>query len=200
MAEKKEYSSEFKAKVALQALEQNKKDLEPLAKKYEVPVSLILTWAVQLEENAAGVYDASEEPVDIEYGPIPVDIEVESREIEISLKNGVMSDDLNYMRLASWSVIGLILVIVFMQMLVEIFQVNIGKHPEQVIGEDAFYEVTEKKHEAKKRLSSFGVVDKETNVYRVPVDMVIEQMAQDAEADTTNKDLLEKIDPTPVEK
>lgn len=200
MADKQEtYSSEFKAEVALNALARNKKNLEPLSEQYQVPVSLILTWAVQLEQNAAGVYDTTSEPTDIEAEPEPVDIKIDSRDMEVSIEQGVMSDDLNYMRLVSWTVIGLIVVAVFIQMLIEMFQINISKSPEQVVGEDAYHAVTHKKREAKIELSSFGVVNEEEGVFRVPIDMVIEQMAENATPDTTAEDLLEKIDPTPVE-
>lgn len=195
---KKPYSSEFKAEVALQALARNKKNLEPLSERYDIPVSLILTWAVQLERNAAGVYEASSEPTDIEAEPTAVDIEVGSKEMEASLEQGVMSDTLNYRRLVSWTVIGLIVITIFVQMLIEMFQINMSKSPEQVIGEDAFQQVTHKKREAKVRLSTFGVMNEEATTYRVPIDMVIEQMAEDPAPDTADS-LLERIDPTPVE-
>ena len=200
MADNKEtYNSEFKAKVALKALARNKKNLEPLSERYDVPVSLILVWAAQLEQNAAGVYEVSTAPDIEEVQPAPVDIEISSVEIANSLEQGVMSDDLNYKRLVAWSFIGLILVTVFTQMLIEIFQINTSKHPEQVPGNDAFYEVTQDKREARKRLSTYGVMNEEGTIFRVPVDMVIEQMAEQAAPDTVANDLMEKIDPTPVE-
>lgn len=196
---KQQYTSEFKAKVALKALARNKKNLEPLSEEYNVPVSLILIWAVQLERNAAGVYEVSSEPTDVDYEPIPVDIDVESREVAASIEQGVMSDTLNYKRLTSWTILGLMLVAVFTQMLIEMFQITTSKSPEQVIGEDAFHQVTHKKREAKVKLSSFGVVDAENDVYHVPIDMVIKQMAEDAVPDTVADELLEQIDPTPIE-
>lgn len=200
MANKKEqYSSEFKAKVALKALARNKKDLEPLSERYNVPVSLILVWSAQLEQNAAGVYDVTNEPDIEDFKPESVDLEVTSIELANSLEQGVMSDHLNYKRLIAWAIIGLILVAVFTQMLIEIFKVETSVMPEQVVGEHAFYKVTQKKREARQELSSFGVVDEESGIYRVPVEMVIEQMANDATPDTAAEDLMKKIDPTPVE-
>ncbi|MDX1617459.1 MAG: hypothetical protein R3224_01650, partial [Balneolaceae bacterium] len=50
--EEQSYSVEFKTKVAKEALEQDKKNLDRLSDKYDVPVSTILSWTVQLEKNA----------------------------------------------------------------------------------------------------------------------------------------------------
>ncbi len=198
MAEKEHYSSEFKAKVALQALARNKKNMEPLSERYDVPVSLILVWAVQLERNAAGVYEASAPPEEVLHAPIPVDIEIDNADMANSIEQGVMSDKLNYKRLISWTIIGLMLVAIFTQMLIEMFQITTSRSPEQVSGQDAFYEVAQKKQEAEEQLSTFGVANEEGTIYRVPVDLVIEQMAREAASDTPDS-LLERIDPTLVE-
>lgn len=197
MSEKNQkYESEFKIKVAKEALAKDKKDLEPLSEQYGVPVSLILTWAVQLEEKGEDSFTA-ESDSDIESND-KVDLKVGTHEVSLGLQNGVMSDNLNYRRLGSWTVVGVIVVLVFMQMLVEIFKVEKSREPEQIAGEHAFYKVTTKKDKAQEKISSFGIVDEENNVYRVPVDMVIEQMAE-APNDSTKKNLIEKVDPTPVE-
>src|SRR5699024_3110691 len=138
MANKKnQYSSEFKSEVALKALARDKKNLEPLSKRYKVPVSLILVWATQLEENPAGIDEGSEElPVEQDE-PAPIDLEIKGNETINSFKQGVMGDNLNYKRLIAWTVIGLILVTIFVQMLIEIFGIGNGRRPQQIGGEHA---------------------------------------------------------------
>lgn len=185
MANKKEqYSSEFKAEVAFKALAQGNKNLETLSERYNVPVSLILVWSAQLEQNASHIYETTQEPAAADVVPASIDLEVIGVEVSNSLKQGVMSDNLNYKRLITWAVMGLILATVFVQMLIEIFKINIGRTPEVIAGEHAFYEVTTKKLEAHEKLSTFGVVDDSVGIYRVPIDMVIEQMAQEATSDS----------------
>src|SRR5699024_6441316 len=85
------------------------------------------------------------------------------------------------------------------QMLIEIFGIGNGRRPQQIGGEHAFYQVTRKKQKAQKEISTFGVMDEKSDIYRVPIDMVIEQMAQEAAPDTTSEELLEKIEPATVE-
>lgn len=192
------YSPELKKEVAQKALSRNKKRLEPLSEEYGVPTSLILTWAVALEKDNS-VFDQLADNADKEEEVETVDLKINNQDIQQSVLQGVMSDDLNYRRLVSWSVIGVIIITIFAQMLIESYEVGIGKMPEQIAGEQAFYKVTHKKNQATKELNSFGVVDEEKGIYRVPVDMVMEQMAEKTAPDTTQKELLDKIDPTPIE-
>src|SRR5680860_275155 len=108
------YSPAFKAKVALEALARNKKNLEQLSDVYDVPVSVILTWTVQLERNAAAVYTVSSAPTDVEVErDTIVDVEIADEEIKQSISVGVMGDKLNYKRLGFWSLLGVLFVVVF---------------------------------------------------------------------------------------
>jgi transposase-like protein len=63
MASQEEYSPEFKAKVAAEALAQDRKNLDKLSAKYDVPVSLILTWASKYEKDPES-FETSDAPVD----------------------------------------------------------------------------------------------------------------------------------------
>jgi len=55
---RKQYSSEFKAKVALQALK-NEETVAQLAARYEVHPTMIHTWKRNLLEGAANIFDKS---------------------------------------------------------------------------------------------------------------------------------------------
>lgn len=196
------YNSEFKKEVAKKALSRNKKNLEPLSEEYDVPTSLILTWAVQLEEDETAFDQSTDNGSSEGAENETVDLEINSHEIQESVTQGVMSDDLNYRRLVSWTIVGVVIVAIFAQMLIESYTLGKSVMPEQIAGEHAFYQVTRKKNQAQQQLSSFGVVDKKKGIYRVPIEMAIEKMAQKAATDTTDstkKELLDKKDPTPVE-
>lgn len=179
-----QYSSEFKAKVALEALAQNKTNLDRLSDKYDVPVSVILTWCVQLERNASNVYSATTEPEDISSPAednLVVDVEIEDEEVSQSVSYGVMGDKLDYKKLMFWSVLGIIFVVIFVQLLKEMHEISKQVNEDRIAANSSFYDIKEQQQENMKRISTFGVVDLEKGIYRIPVDTVIKQMTVDVE-------------------
>lgn len=184
-SEDNNYTPEFKAKVALEALTQKKQNLDRLSDKYDVPVSKILTWTVQIEKNAAHVF-SSVESKETEDQPSTeqeevMEVDVSDEDVAESLSYGVMADNLNYKRLAFWSVLGVILVIIFVQALVEMYQYNTQVTRERISAQSEYYEVNRINNEAEETLSSFGVVDPEEGIYRIPIDSAMNEMAADTE-------------------
>ena len=181
--EEQNYTSEFKTKVAQKALEQDKQNLDGLSDKYDVPVSLILNWTVQLEKGGAEVFNtaeaqASEQPKPgIDEGE-SVDLEVEDPDVAESISFGVMHDDLNYKRLVFWSILGIILVLIFVKGLVEMYQYNMDVTRERISENSEFYQVNRLKRDAEETLSSFGVVDPEQGIYRIPIDSAMNDIAR----------------------
>lgn len=177
------YSSKFKAKVAQEALDRNKKNLEPLSDKYNVPVSVILTWAVQLERNDATVFATAEESSDVNTTKesTAVDVEIDDEEVSQGITKGVMRNNLDYKKLTFWSVLGVIFVVIFVQLLVEMYQLTSQANQERVSAQSEYYEVAEQNRKDRERLSSFGVVNIEEGIYRIPIDSVINDMAVDGE-------------------
>ncbi|MFH5831539.1 transposase [Halalkalibaculum sp. DA3122] len=179
--EDRTYSSEFKAKVAQAAIDQGKQNLDQLSKKYDVPVSTILTWAVQLEKDAESFYQGSEETEKAEEhisDQEEVDVEVTDKEIMDSIDYGVMFDRLNIRRLVFWSVLGTILVVIFVFALREMYEYNRLLSQDAASGSTEFYQVNQQKLEATETLNSFGVVDLENGIYRIPIDSAINEMAE----------------------
>lgn len=180
--EKHNYSADFKKEVAQKALDQSKKNLDKLSKKYDVPVSVILMWATEFEKGGEDVFESekdenasSEEPIE------SVDVEVTDQELADSVEHGVMQDKLNYKRLIFWSVFGTILVLVFVRGLYEMYQYNTQVTQERVSSESEYYQVNQMKKEARQQLNSFGVVDLENGTYRIPIDSAINKVAADEE-------------------
>ncbi len=180
--EDKTYDAEFKARVAKEAIEHDKKNLDRLSKKYDVPVSTILTWAVQLEKNAEDVFESSEEPETVQEhisDQEEVEVEVTDEEIVDSIDYGAMHDRLNISRLTFWSVLGTVLVILFIFALREMHQYNRLISEEAASGSTEYYQVNQQNREATETLNSFGVVDLENGIYRIPIDSAINEMAED---------------------
>lgn len=180
--EKHNYSADFKKEVAQKALDQSKKNLDKLSNKYDVPVSVILMWATELEKGDEDVFETNEDENASSQEPIEsVDVEVTDQELADSVEHGVMQDKLNYKRLIFWSVFGTILVIVFVRGLYEMYQYNSQVTQERVSSESEYYQVNQMKKEARQQLNSFGVVDLENGTYRIPIDSAINKVAADEE-------------------
>ncbi|WP_445666412.1 transposase [Fodinibius sp. AD559] len=180
--EKQNYSADFKKEVAQQALDQSKKNLDELSKKYDVPVSVILMWATELEKGGDDVFETEEDDTSSPEEPAEsVDVEITDEQLADSVEHGVMQDKLNYKRLVFWSVFGTILVVVFVWGLFEMYQYNSAVTQDRVSSESEYYQVNQMKREARQQLDSFGVVDLENGTYRIPIDSAINKMAADEE-------------------
>lgn len=183
-SEEKQYSSEFKAKVAQEALEQDQQNLDSLSDKYDVPVSSILMWSTKLKNNDGDTTIFSDsEPHDSGEAHIAegetVDVEISDPKVADSFSFGVMTDKMDYRKLAFWSLLGMILVVIFVIALVEMYQYNTQISRDRISEESEYYEVNMLRKEADETLSSFGVVDLEEGIYRMPIDSVISEMAVD---------------------
>lgn len=182
--QEKQYSPEFKAKVASEALDQDKKNLDRLSEKHDVPVSVILTWATKFEKNPTVFKKEPTEQVqqgaDSEKDTV-VDVEIEDEKVSQSISLGVMGDKLDYKKLTFWSILGIIFVIIFVQLLKEMYDQTTQINLNQVSAESQYYDVSEQNRQAEERLNSFGVVDIEQGIYRIPIDSVMNDMAVDSE-------------------
>jgi hypothetical protein len=182
--EEQTYTPALKRKVASEAIEQNKENLDTLAEKYDVPVSLILTWTVTLEKEGENAFkeEASSEEVKAEpriADEETVELEVSDSNLSESITKGVMADNLNYQRLIFWSVLGTALLIIFVYALFEMFQYNTDVTRERILEDSQYYEINQLRTEAEETLSTFGVVDLEEGVYRIPIDSAINEIANE---------------------
>lgn len=177
------YTPEFKKKIAQKALENDKKNLDQLSEQYDVPVSVILMWATELEKGGQEAFKEAPDTEDTaqKVKSDNVDIDMPDDELADSMQHGVMYDKLNYKRLTFWSVLGVILVIVFVQALFEMYQYHMDTTQLRVSSESEYYQAKELKENAEEQLNTFGVVDLEEGTYRVPVDSVINEITVNEE-------------------
>jgi transposase-like protein len=180
-SEEKKYTAEFKKKIALQALDQSKKNLDKLSEKHDVPVSVILMWATELEKGGEDVFEETKEKEQqhkIE-DDNEADVEITDSRVADSVQHGVMLDQLNIKRLVFWSVFGTGIVIVFVIGLIEMYQYNQQVTQDRVSAESEYYQANQMKREAQEQLNSFGVVNLENGTYRIPIDSAITEIAGD---------------------
>lgn len=182
-SEEQKYSAEFKKEVAQKALNQSKQNLDDLSDQYDVPVSVILMWATELEKGGEDVFETSEEDTEEEVTEEydQVDVEITDGKVADSVDHGVMLDQLNYKRLVFWSVFGIIIVSVIVQALYELYQYNQSFIEERVSSESQYYQANQLREEGEQQLDSFGVVDLENGIYRIPIDSAISNIAADEE-------------------
>ncbi len=181
-SEEQNYSAAFKKEVAQEALDQSKKNVDKLSEKYDVPVSVILMWATELEKGSEDVFETADEAEEPDTEEVSeADVEITDKRVADSVEHGVMLDQLNYKRLIFWSVFGIILVVIFVQALFEMYQYDTQVTQERVSAESEYYQANQLQQEAQEKLESFGVVDLENGIYRIPVDSAISQMAADEE-------------------
>ncbi|MDZ7690107.1 MAG: hypothetical protein U5K69_02950 [Balneolaceae bacterium] len=136
---------------------------------------------MQLEKNAEDIFSSTEEPEELEEhiaDEEEIDVEVDDKDIADSIQYGVMYDRLNIRRLASWSLLGIVLVVLFVIALQEMYHYNRLVSDEAALGSTEHYQVNQQNRQATETLNTFGVVDLENGVYRIPIDSAINEMVE----------------------
>lgn len=164
------HSAEFKAKVALEAVSRSNEVVSEIASKYEVSEEEVRTWAAELKDQAVSVFSSTPAQV--------TDVEIESDDDTFvhSVEYGVQDDSLDYKKLYLWSGIGTAAVVVFVVVLIFFSQYAMDSAQENA-GDTSTYNALIKLTEDQEAiLNSYGVVDAEDGVYRIPIDKAIESM------------------------
>ncbi|MFN1835321.1 hypothetical protein AB2B38_008665 [Balneola sp. MJW-20] len=181
------YSSDFKAKVALAAIAESREVIQEIAEKYNVSEEEIIEWSTQLNAGAASVFSAkvpeatSESHGDAHHAaPEGEDVEIalEDDDTIVSIGSGVMSDELNYSKLIFWSSFGTALVVIFVISLVYFSQYSLFEIQKEVSSESIYYDITALEAEQEEQLNSYGVIDPEQGIYRIPIDSAITKIAE----------------------
>lgn len=167
------HSAEFKAKVALEAVSKDNKGLSELAEKYDVTVKEITSWSKELHANASTVFGGT--------GALVEDVSIESDDpIFIdSVNHGVEAENLNYNRIFLWSGLGVITVIVFIVALIFFAQYSFSNAQKNALNSSTYLEITKLRADQTEHLNSYGVVDLEAGVYRIPIEEAINKIATD---------------------
>jgi hypothetical protein len=106
-----------------------------------------------------------------------VEIEVSDQEVEESLNHGVMSDKLNYRRLLFWSLFGLAIFVVFVYSLTGMYSYNTFMTQQELNSKTQWTQINELHANEQQQLNSFGMVNADENIYRIPIDSAISLMA-----------------------
>lgn len=172
------FSSEFKAKIALEAVSKDRSAIKEIAEKYDVTEDQVLNWVAKLQNDAPQIF-AAESSVAEEALTEDVEISTDDEEFASAVNHGVMSDELNYSKLIFWSTLGTALVVIFVVGLIYFSQYSLFETQKKVSAQSTYSEVKELKAKQNQELNSFGVVDLEEGLYRIPIDSAISRIAID---------------------
>jgi len=177
-------SREFKAKVVLEATSGDTPEPIRVAQKYDVTPQQIVEWAADMKISSEDLRSLAK-AAGLGGSDFSVDVELssESGEFIENIEYGVSHDWINMKRLAFWTSYGAGFVLLIIVALMATYTYTTEQTVRQAIEQSGnHYPVLELKERDTQKLSSFGVVDADQEIYRVPIELVIEQMARDAEA------------------
>jgi transposase-like protein len=177
--EKKSYSREFKAKVVLETMSGETITPHKVAEKYEITTEDILKWSNEMDLSAENLEKLSSavEGYTVE-APEEVDLEYEEDLFGQEVSFGATYDILNMKMLTFWTAFGTGLVLLIILALMAVYHFSTSSTIREVSERSEYYDITLLKQREQEQLSSFGVVDLENEIYRIPIDSVITRMAR----------------------
>lgn len=148
-----------KAQIAEKAKNAGDEVLKKLAEQHGVTENEIREW--MHETSAADVKDDEE-----------VSLEATDDFVR-SVEYGATFDVLNYKRLTFWSLFGTVSVVLFIIGIMFMHEYNRTSALQERSQQSIFYDIDELQQQDRIRLESFGVIDPDEGIYRIPIDSAI---------------------------
>ncbi len=164
--ESKKFTEEEKAAIALKAVTGGDDTVRELAKKHGITEQEIRSW---IRETGASSVDDSIEEVSLEA----------SEDFVKSVEYGATFDKLNYPRLVFWSIFGTATIGIFILAIMYIHDYTRSSTALEGAQRSQFYNIEELQQRDRTRLETFGVVDPDEGIYRIPIDSAITLIAND---------------------
>ncbi|MEO1022429.1 MAG: hypothetical protein AAFW89_07780 [Bacteroidota bacterium] len=174
------HSADFKAKVALDAVSHGSAMVKEIADKYGVTEQEVIAWSSQFDKGKAPVFEAVDEAAHHD-APEGEDVEILSSDADLTfaVSYGNMTDELNYNSLIGWSIGGIVIVIIMIVSMIYFTEFSVFNAQKEVSESITTYaDVTELKVDQEQLLNSFGMVDSENRIYRIPIDQAIEEILE----------------------
>lgn len=177
------YSREFKARIVLAVVSGEESTPAEIASEHGVTGEQILSWAEEMDlaseqrqriATAFGLSTEHEESRDVE-------LESGDKIFTSEVEYGAAYDFLNYKRLTFWIVFGTGFIILTILALQGIYNFSTDNTRQSVSEQSRFYQIEELRQRDQEILTSFGVVDAEEGIYRIPVDSIISRMANSSD-------------------
>lgn len=176
------HSAEFKANIALEALSSSAEELDALAEKHGISKKDIQSWVKELKGKASSIFATAEDEAGHgHHHPVGEDVEIETDDEELYqyVQHGVQDDTLDYKKLIFWTSFGAAIVLTTIMALVQFSQASFFNAQQKTSINSQYPEITEQRAQQQETLNSFGVVDLENGIYRIPIDSAISNMASE---------------------
>lgn len=162
----KQFTDEEKNSIALKAVSGGDEAVKELSKKHGVSAEQIRNW----------IRETGVKPVKEKQEEVSLDA---SDNFIASVNYGANFDTLNYRRLTFWGVFGIAVIVIFVQSIMFIHDYTKSSAVQLRSEQSQFYNIDELKLNDQEKLNSFGVVNAEEGIYRIPIDSAITQIANE---------------------
>lgn len=164
----KTFTDEEKHSIALKAVAGGEDAVKELSKKHDVSEEEIRKWIRETDVTSVSDVNKQEE------------VTLDATENFIASVNyGANFDKLNYKRLFFWSFVGIAIMFFIIQSIKFIYGYTQSSAAQLRSEQSQFYDIDEMKLNDEEALNSFGVVDPEAGIYRIPIDSAITQIANE---------------------
>ena len=168
----KKFTAEEKKKIALEAASADRGTMINLAEKHDVTVEEIEDWIRDSGVTNVTPTDAEdEETVSI----------ISTKQFAKDYEFGATPDNLNYSRLFFWSIFGTAVILLFIAAIFNVYDYTYDGVMQRNAEQSMYYEINQQKASNTEQLNSFGVVNLEEGIYRIPIDSAITIIAEESE-------------------
>lgn len=159
------FTESEKLKIAKSAANDGEEALEALASEHNISKEEIRSWVRDLK--AGNVADDDEVTLDV------------TDEFAKSVEYGATFDTLNYSRLTFWSIFGTAVILLFIVSVMFMHEYTRTSSLQERSEQSIYYNIEEINRTDRAILDSFGIVDPDAGIYRVPIDSAITIIAID---------------------
>lgn len=170
------HTAEFKAKAALEALTKKNDMFADISAKYGLKSGDLESWVSELQENAHTIFSASGTHSASSSEIIDVSLESDNNSFITAINYGAEEEGLDISSITKWSLFGIAAVIVFIVALIPFSQYAFNAAVDEANINSTYYDITELEEQAEATLNSYGVVDLEKGIYRIPIDEAINKI------------------------
>lgn len=174
------HSAEFKAQVALEAINLPLGEVEDFAKKKGVTKDEVVEWVAALQKNSVNLFTGGDDSHSGHHqvSGENVDLETEDEMLSAAVAHGVNDDELNYKKLFFWTTFGIGLVVFIIAALIPFAQTSLYDAQNEASINSGDSKIKEMKAKDRETLNTYGVVDLEKGVYRIPIEQAINNIAE----------------------
>lgn len=168
----KKFTTEEKTRIALEAASGDRGKMINLAEKHDVTVEEIKEWM-----RETGVTNVTSTDADDQESVSIIATEKFANDYEF----GATPDTHNYKRLFFWSIFGTSVILLFIIAIFNVYEYTYDGVIQQSSEQSMYYEIDQLEASSTEQLNSFGVVNPEEGIYRIPIDSAITKIAQESE-------------------